>query len=189
METISTKVRSLIEDNLKTDFELFEYKTSTIFQLKEDNVQEISSVLKNRNDLESGETYNYDSDTKEITLTASLSSGDEIKVTYTYYKYSDSELIGYIRSALVWISIYGDCETDFEIEDNDVEPTPENSESDLIAVIASILINPDWITKRLPNLTVIYPKTLSKQEKIKKIIRDFYKSPGIFNTLDWNVEN
>lgn len=187
MDSIKTKVRGLIEDFLKSDFETFTYTISSVFTLAEDNIQSISSVLKNGAEIGSGD-YSFDSTTKELTITASLSANDEIKVNYTYYKYSDTELTGYIRSALVWISIYANCEDDFEIENNDIYPTPENTEKDLMALIASILINPNWTRKSLPNLTVTYPKKMSKEEKIRRLINEYYKGAPQTDLLDWNNE-
>ena len=186
IDILKTKIRGLVEDFEKSDFETFEYKTSSIWTLAESNINSITKVLKNGSELGSGE-YSYDSTTNKIEILASLSTGDIIEVDYTYYKYSDNELLGYISSALVWISLFSPCQSDFELELNEyIAPTPTNKEVDLISIIASILINPNWTEKRLPNLTVRYPKRFSKEEKIQNLISKFYTGLGVTSVIEWD---
>ena len=94
---LRTKIRSLVDDLEKSDFEVFEYITSKIFTLSEENIVNINKVLKNGLELGSAD-YSYDSTTNKIEITASLSQLDKIEVDYTYNKYSDTEIDGYIRS-------------------------------------------------------------------------------------------
>ena len=182
---LKTKIRSLVEDFLKTETKVFVYSNSNIFNMPEDNTESIVQVLKNGNDLGSA-TYDYNSDTNQIVITDSLSEGDLISVKYTYYKYSNTEILGYIRSALVWISIYGDCEDDFELDEDGtyVNPTPENKELDLIAIIASIIVNPNHSSYKLPNITVTYPKKVSKIEMIEQLINKFYRGLGVIEIIE-----
>ena len=181
LTTLRTKIRSLIEDLEKSDFEVFEYTISKIFTLAEENLNTIVKVLKNGVELGSGE-FSYDSATNKMEIIVSLVQGDKIEVDYTYNKYSDTEIDAYIRSALVWISLYGD--KDFELEDGYIYPTPINKEIDLIAIISSVLIKPNYSFKSLPNLTVRYPRELSKEKKIRSLIVDFYRGKGIFDILE-----
>ena len=57
---------------------------------------------------------------------------------------------------------------------------------DLIAVVASILIKPSYQSYKLPNKTVVYPKTVDKEEKIKKVINDFKSGLGIADTIEYD---
>jgi hypothetical protein len=182
---IKTKIRALIEDLTKIDIEIFEYTTSSTFTLSEENISSIVKVDKNGIALGSGD-YSFDSTTNEIEITTGLSSGDIITVKYQYTKYSDTELIEYIRAALIWISLSALCEKDFELETDYIEPTPCNKEEDLIAIVSSILIKPDYSEYRLPNITVRYPRTMTKEERIQKLISKFYHGTGVNNILEWD---
>jgi len=183
LSNIRTKIRSLIEDLTKSDFETFTYTNSSDFILAESNIVSIVEVSKNGSALGSGE-YSYNSSTNELEIIASLSSGDIIIVKYDYYKYSDTELNEFARASLVWISIYShESETDYEIEDTNIYPTPSNKTMDLISLIASILIKPDWSDYRLPNLTVRYPRTMAKEERIEKLVTRFNSGIGFSDVL------
>ena len=184
LNNIRKKIRGLVEDFEQSDIETFEYTISKIFPLAESNINSIISVLKNGTELGTGE-YSYDPVTNKIEITLALIQGDIIEVDYTYNKYSDTELNGYIRSALVFISVYSkDSEKDFELETETIEPTPTNIEIDLISLVASILIKPDWTRKSLPNLTVVYPRNLSKEKKIELLIQKFNSGIGIVGLIN-----
>jgi len=185
LNQVKTKVRALIEDSVNTNFEVFEYISSKIFTLSESNIVSITKVLKNGSDLGSGD-YDYDSTTNKIEIIPSLVQGDNIEVDYTYNKYSDSELNGFITAALVWISVFSTCSQDFELETTTIEPTPSNRELDLIALITSILIKPDWSEYRLPNVTVKYPRTMTKEEKIERLVQKFNSGIGILDVIEMN---
>lgn len=182
LETLRVKIRALITDFPKSSIETFTYTTSPIFTLAESNISNIDKVLKNNVELGSGD-YSYDSTTNKIEITVSLTNNDIIEVDYTYYKYSDSELTEYIRASLTWLSIFNTSWEDYELESNDIHPTADNQTLELIALIASILIQPNWSEYRLPNLTVRYPRTLSKEEKIEKLINRFTIGLGVNDIL------
>lgn len=186
IDKILGKIRALIEDApSQSDVETFTYTNSSVFTLAEDNIADITKVTKNGTELGSGE-YSYDSTTNELTITTSLADGDIIVVKYTFYKYSESELKEFIRASLVWISVFSYCETDFELEDGDIFPTPDNKTTDLISLIASILIKSDWTSYKLPNLTVTYPRTMPKEERIEKLIKKFQSGLGICEIISWD---
>ena len=107
-----------------------------------------------------------------------------VKVKYTYYQYSDEELKEYIRASLVYISVYGNCPDDYELEGDEIFPTPENKTTDLIALISAIQINPNYSEYRLPNITVRYPKTMEIDEKIQKLIYKFSYSLGVNDVIE-----
>lgn len=182
-----TKVRAVIEDFSQKDFETFNYKISKIFTLSESNISSITKVLKNGTELGSGQ-YSYDSTTNKIEITIDLIQDDIIEVDYNYTKYSDTELNEYIRASLVWISIANCFDDDFELEEDisAVVPTPNNRELDLIVIISSILIKPNYTSYNLPNLKVTYPRNISKEDKIQKIIDKFKSGIGITGTINWD---
>ncbi len=184
LSNVRTKIRSLIEDSpAKSDVETFDYTTSSKFTLAESNIVSVTKVEKNGVELGSAE-YSYDSTTNELEIIVSLSSGDIIVVKYTYNKYSDAELNEYIRASLVWISIYShESETDYEIEGTDIYPTPSNKTLDLISLIASIIVKPDYSRYSLPNLTVVYPRNMTKEERIEKLINQFNSGSGFSDVL------
>jgi hypothetical protein len=184
LETLRIKIRALVEDLNKTDFEVFTYTNSSIFTIAQENIT-ITKVLKNSVELESGD-YDFDSDTNKITINESLSSGDVIEVDFSCYDYSDSALNEYIRASLVWLSIFSYCPTDYELEAIDIQPTPDSETLDLIAIIASILIKPNYAQYSLPNLKVKYPKNLEKSEKIRRIVQSFKSGLGVITILEYN---
>ena len=180
------KTRALAVDLSKKQTETFTYTSGDkVFVLQEENPTDIISVTKNGVALASGD-YSYDTDTNELTISATLASGNIIVIKYVYYKYSNSEIDEYIRGALTWISIYSHCDTDFEFEDDDVYPTPSSKEEDLISIISAILIKPNYSEYKLPNITVKYPRTMDKETKIQKIIEKFYIGLGINGILTFD---
>lgn len=186
LSTLRTKIRSLVEDFLTSDTQVHTYTNSNIFTMAEDNIQAITSVLINGNSLQSGESYVYSSTTKKITFTGvSFSSGDQVEVGYTYYQYSDTELDGFIRASLTWLSIYDYTEGDFELEDSDIYPTLSNKEVDMVAIIASILIKPDCTSYKLEKVSIVYPTLLPKEERIQDLISQFKFGIGAVGVIDW----
>ena len=187
LDKLRTKIRSLIEDFSKTSFQIHEYTTSNIWTMADSNIT-ISKVLINGAELASGESYSYDSTTGKITVTKASAwlTTDKVEVDYALNEYSDSELTEYIRASLVWISLFGTDESDYELESTGIYPTPENRTLDLIAIIASTLINPDFIKKKLPNYEVIYPRVKTKQDQIKEIILMTDYGEGVWDVIQWD---
>ena len=183
---IRDKIRALVSDFDQNQTEPFTYSGDNKFALCGNNTTSISNVTVNGNDLSSGQTYDFDSDTNILTIDGDLNTDDLISVSYVYNNYSDTELDAYIKSSLVWLSIYSYCtENDFEIEEEDIYPTPSNREEDLIAFIASILIKPDYNSYKLPNLTVSYPRTMPKEKRIEELVIKFRRGLGKNDVLTW----
>ena len=185
LSLIREKIRALCSDFSSSETETFTYSSSAIFTLSEDNINSVTSVEQNGVELGSGD-YSFDSDTNKITISASLTSGDIIEVIYAYNKYSNSELNEYMKASLVWLSVYDDSAKDFEIETNDIYPTPSGQEEDIIALISSILINPEYSEYVLPNVRIKYPRTMDKEQRIEKLILKWTFSKGINGVLEWN---
>jgi len=181
LSDIETLVRYLIDDNSKTGIDEFTYASSAIFTLTESNAISVSDV--SRNDVSSGVTYTYNSTTNKVTISSALTSGDSVEVTYTYYaNYSSTEIKNYIRAAIVYLST--NCYYTWEVLGGTftVYPEPERNEKNLIAMITAILIKPDNMSYRLPDITINAPRDLSTNDKIGKTIALFKKnsSHGIF---------
>ena len=187
MDTIILKCRDLIGDILKTDGrDLYTYESSVsskIFTLTESNVSSATIIVIKNGVVWAASNYTYSSVTGKITITGSLTPGDSLEVDYSYYsKYSDSELQGFIKAAISYLSVekYGT----FTVKsDNVIFPTPTEGEENLIAVIASILIKGDVISYRTPELSISFEKSDSKETKIKKYVRQYKKSYGILKYI------
>lgn len=182
---LRNKLRALVEDLQKTDTETFTYESSSIFTLQEENIDEIQEVSKNGTALGSGD-YSFDSSTNKLTISVALTANDIIEVIYTYYKYSNTELEEYVRAGLVWLSIFDVSENDYEMEDDDIYPEPDGRTIDLIALVSSILIKPDWTEYRLPNLTVRYNSRIPKEDRIERLINRFTLGLGVNDIVEFD---
>ena len=194
VDSIRTKIRALVTDISKSGFETFTYTTSNVFTVAQENIT-ITEVLKDSVPLDPTE-YSFDSVTNKITITPesgnALISGDIIEVDYTYYKYSNSELNEYIRASLVWISVFSAEPADYELDIESantvtIDPTPDNQSADLISLVASILIKPDYSQYNLPNLKVVYPRTMTKEVRIEKLIGKFNIGIGINQVIQFDI--
>ena len=193
IEDIRQKIYSLVEDFSKRGVELFTFTTSNIFTIAEQNIT-IIQVLQNGVILGSG-TWSFDDTTNEITIVNesainSLLSGDIIQVIYTYNQYTVDEMNGYIRASTTWYSVYSHNNKQFRLDDDidTLEPTPTPQEADLIALIASIILKPDYTSYRLPNLTVTYRREVPKYERIEKLISKWEQcSAGVTDTIQFNI--
>jgi hypothetical protein len=175
--TIIPIVRVLIEDEESLKKDIFVYNgISNLFTLTEASVTSIDSVLVN--DVESGVVYTFDDDTKKVQVTSSLIMSDVVEVNYNAYEnYSDTEITAYIKSALIHLSINNI--TTYVIEGTDIYPEPDDEETNLIAVIASLLINPQNVSYRMPDISISVPKDLPTGDKIRKIISSYKKAGNI----------
>lgn len=182
MTNIETKVRNLIGDTSQNSEDVFEYTTSNVFTLSESNVISVSDV--SVNDVSSGITYTYSSSTNKVTVTSSLSTGDTVKVQYTSYpSYSSTEIQGHIEAALTYISVFNYYT--WEVVNSTIYPEPEPNEANLIALVASLIIDPDNKSYRLPDIGVTVPPDRPLQEKIGSLIGAFKRnSHGVFEIIN-----
>jgi len=191
LSRIKTKVRSLVGDTEKTTNEPFEYTGSNVFTLTESNVTEVTKVTIDGNELGSGESFTFDSETNTVTVTATLTSGQVITIYYKYQCFSDTELEAFITSSLIQLSVnkylregepYRMEESSGEV--NTIYPTPDEKDENLIAFVASILIKPNYSQYRLPTLSISYPVKLCKDEKITRAINRFKSNIGISGAIE-----
>lgn len=183
LDKIIERVRTLIEDRPRSDFEIFKYEGIDVFPLRESNISTVSKVSKQGVPLGSAE-YSYDSDDNEVTIIASLTENNIIEVDYTYTTYSDSELKDHINNAVVWLSTLNYKDFDFDIENEAFFVTPDNAEMDLISVITSVLMDNNFQSYKLLNKAVVYPEKKTKRQQMKEIINDFKRGQGIFDLID-----
>jgi len=181
---IRSRVRNLINDSSKNSKDVFIYGSSSNFSLSENNVSDIDTIYINDSvdPLDSGD-YEFNGDTEKVSLSVSgIATGDVIEMNYTYTKYSDTELNGYIRSALVHLSANNFYT--FTESSEVIYPTPSKRELDLIAMITSVLIQGTTSQIRLPDLVLQFNEKLSVSDKIKKIISCFKKdNVGSFDVV------
>jgi len=183
LANITTLVRALLGDysHTQTPGDIFTYANSSVFTISEINVITASTVLKNAVELDSGE-WSYDSDLNQVTVSASLTTGDTVEIRYTYYpNYSDTEIQSYITAAVVQLSV-NNLYT-WTIENSTIYPEPEVNEKNLIAVVTALLMEPDNRTYRLPDVTINNPTDLPTDQKIRKTVA-FFKSAGTHGIFD-----
>lgn len=187
MTTIITKIRNLIQDDLQTGCQdLFTYYTSNIFELSEKNIDATSILVYVNGVLKAASNYTYDSSTRTITYTGSLVSGNNILVKYSaYLKYSDTELRSFALSAITRISV-AQYKTFKCKSDNYLFPTPTESEMNLIALIAALLIGGDISQWRSPEISISFQDNISVDKKIINILRQFKKSYGILSFVKYD---
>ena len=190
LDTIRTKIRALVVDNSKSGFQTFIYTTTAIFTIAQTSITIIKVLLNGQETTD----YTFDAVTNKIEITASaLTTSDVIEVDYTYNKYSDTELDGYIRSALVFISVYSHSdEFNYELEgesagEMEIVPTMDSHVGDIVAMVASILIKPGYSQYNLPNLKVVYPEKMTKEERIAKLITRFNEGIGLNAVIQFDI--
>ena len=190
MDEILGLLRNLIEDNLITtgrDVFTFEASTSSkIFTLTEANISSATIIVYKNGVVWASSNYTYSTTTGKLTVTGTLTAGDSLEIVYSFYaKYSDSELRGFIKAAITYLAVekYGT----FAVKSDDVIfPTPNESEENLLALIASILIKGDIVSYRTPELTMSFERGLSKEKKIKKFVRQFKKTYGCLKYMRYD---
>jgi hypothetical protein len=190
MTTIIEKIRNIIEDNIKTDGrDSFTYESiasSKIFTLTQANASAATIVVLKNGVVWASSNYTYSTTTGKLTVTGSLTAGDSLEVDYSYYlKYSDAEIQGFIKAAISYLAVekYGTLTVK---SDNVIFPIPNESEENLLALIASILIKGDIVSYRTPELTMVFERGDNKDKKIKKIVRQFKKTYGCLKYIRYD---
>jgi hypothetical protein len=181
-------VRDLINDNPIKGDTYITYNGNGIktFALYDDNVAEISiKVKKNGTNWASSGSWSYDEDINSLIIFGTLNPNDNLLVTYTYNKYSTTELEGNIKNALYYISVaqYKDfvvCSGNVIL---DGVTAPTVAEYRLIALITKIIIDPDITGYRTSEVTINFNKSDTKEVKIEKSIMGFRSFNGIIGFL------
>lgn len=179
---IRQKIRALTEDMGSVQYEVFRGNN---YKPNEFNISEIKALYIND---EITEDYNYDGDLNEIVIDKTgFSDSDLVRVEYIYHDFSDKEILGYIEAALTWISIFSYKSKDYDVQDEGyIYPQPDSHTEDLIAIIASILMKPNYSSYSSSSVTVRYPKDISKEKKIERLINKFNTGLGVNTIIDIN---
>jgi 2C-methyl-D-erythritol 2,4-cyclodiphosphate synthase len=179
---IISPVRYLINDNATGGSDIFTYTpTNRVFTLTENNPIAISGVEINASEIDDS-MWSFDSIYNTVTVISSMSSGDTVRIIYTYYpNYSNTEIENYIRAAVIHLSV-NNYYTFTVDTDKEVYPTPNDQEANLIAMIAAVLIEPDNKTYRLPDISISVPTgAISTDIKIRNMIAIMKKNThGVF---------
>jgi len=186
---ITILIRGFIKDQARTDGrDSFVYETDDKFTLSESFVKsDTIRVLKNGVELDVTD-FDYNADTNQveidpITSGVTLVANDIILILYSFYKkFSDAEIKGYLSSALGYFSLHRYKKTfdltddDYVISINDLDP--DEKELYFIAIIASILIDPQNIRMRTPEFELTANRSVSDQEQIKTAFAHFKRMIG-----------
>jgi hypothetical protein len=189
MTNIIVKLRDAIEDNYKYTTDSFEYITSKVFTLTEANIDSTTLVCYKNGVVFAASNYTYASTTGKVTVTGTLVAGDVLEFVYNAYaKYSDTELMGYIRAALGYLAIEK-YKTFVSRSDNTIYPTPTENEEYLISFISSVLIKGAISSYKTPEITINFNDKISKEDKIRQAIRQFSKTYGILDYIELDEES
>ena len=182
--SIITLIRGLIKDLLNSNGRNgFEYISDSSFKLSEPRVSSSSIIVYQNGTVLPSTEWSYNSDTNKVTITMvtsgySLTSGDTILITYSFYeKYSDTEITSYIKSNLVrftqkrYKKRFYMNDSDEIVTDNGSNPT--RSEGDLIAIITSIDIDPQNIKIETRDFKLTPAENLSKSEQFDAVYSQF----------------
>jgi len=180
LSNLRTTISNLILNLDTSGVEVVVYQDTLTFKLSEPNISSIDRVLINNT---STSSYTWSSSNNEVTMTGSVSANSIIQIEYTYTNYSTTELNAYIKSAIVNMNVY--LGTEYAMGSSYISPTPNKNTLDIIALIASILIKPDYTSYKLPNVTVTYNSKLTKDQRIEKLLTQFNYSCGINGVLDF----
>jgi len=193
--SLTSIIRSLIKDRIESDGnDVFQYSTDNSFSLSEPFIDDTSFIVYQNGNVISSSDYSYNADTNQLTIVfitsgSSLTTGDIIRVTYNYYKkYSDTEIRGFLESSLAYF-VQHRYKKVFEITD-DIQSgssqilaldgtDPTTSELYFIALIASILIDPQNITVDVDgSFKLEANRETSDQEQISKAFAQFKRFVG-----------
>ncbi len=187
--SIISLIRGLIKDLLNEEGRnVFMYDTDSSFKLDSVNVASTSIVV-NVNGSETS-NFSYNSTTNKVTITDSLTQGDSIIISFSFYeKYSDTELIGYIKSNLVMFTKF-QYKKLFYMDSNDQVVTyngenPTEAEGNIIALITSIDIDPQNTKVHIVgDFNISSAENKSKSEQMNDVFNMFQKSYGVVDFLE-----
>ena len=178
MNIVRPKVRDLIGDLLKVcKPDVFTYTGIATFPLTEPNLDATTIVVYKNGILYSSSHYTYNTTTGRLAVTG-LVVGEVIEIYYSAYKkYSNAELDGYVKSALYKISmnqfkdfIVGSG-NDIVVDITDAEPNVR--EYNLIAGVASILMDGKKKSYKTNEITIVYNETDSIDKRISKLVEAY----------------
>ena len=174
--------RNLCLDALKSKTENHTYSSSNTFTLYQDNANALLSTLIDGVALQSGQSASLSGN--KVTVVATLTSGQVLQFYFDYYSnYSDVQIKAAIESALTYISIKDLKDFYYNTTDEQITPYPSKKEEYLIAIIASIILKPNYTVYKTSTVEVRCAGDKTKEQKIQDVIKDFKFNPSlIFGT-------
>lgn len=180
IDRLTRLVRGITDDNLEIKTESHTYTTSKIFTLLQDNTSSLLLTLIDGAVLAPGESATLDTTTNKVTVVATLTSGQVLQFKLNYYSnYSDTQIKAAIDSSLSYISINGLKDFYYNTTDEEITPYPTKKEEYLIALIASIILKPNYSQYKTSTIDIRYPRNKSKEDKIKDVIKDYKFNPDL----------
>ena len=185
---IIKKVRALAVDDYNKDSMTYEFLSDLTFTLPNASVQGSSiKVYINGALVENvtGDTkYTFDEDTSKLTFeyqSGLLASGDIIEVYFKCYKnWTDDEVVQYIHAAIIRMSV--EKYTTFVLRDDaTIFPTPVETDENLIALIASILMEGNLASYRTNEINIAYAKDEDNDSRSKRTLRQWKKTYGVLD--------
>lgn len=195
IDRIVTLIRGLINDQTNTTgYQAEEYNSSAVFTILEDFIDSDTLLVKHNSSTLDEVDWSYNSSTNTVTITPvtsglSVTSGDTIEFFFSYFpKYSSTEIKGFIKSALSYFVMFKYKKL-FEIDSNgDVVPINDEltttQDEYLIALVTSVLIDPENVEIRTPDFTLIPVQNRSKKEQISYIFQNAQKFVGSIEAID-----
>lgn len=187
-------VRTLVDDDLKTDGrDAWLYEGVATFTLSKDYPSSATIVVyQNGTDITSA-NWTYNSSTNIVTVSSSLTTNDTILISYSYYdKYSDTELLNYIKASFPYFSQFGyrkifrlNSDSDEVIAEDNLNATTK--EGYQIAIITAILIDPQNIDIRTKDFSITAKEKMSRIELISLAFSQFQNFVGTI-TFDEDLE-
>lgn len=192
---IITLIRGLIDDNLNLyGRDSFRYVSSNVFSLSSNYINSSSLVVSiNGTELDEAD-WTYNSTTNKIIINPTTSGvtlikNDDVVITYSFYeKYSDNEIAQYLKSSLMYFTKFKYKKRFYMDSNNEIYASngeqPTDEEGDLISIVTAINIDPQNITIKMPDFTLIPSEKRSKNEQIEEAITNYNRSYGTIKFLE-----
>jgi hypothetical protein len=185
-------VRDMIKDTLvKCIPEVFEYVTSKTYTISESNIVWSTLAVYLNGVLLTSAHYSINTNFNKVTILDAMEESDTVEFYYqAYQRYSDDEIMGFIKSAIYYISVYRFMYDYIVASGNLIEvadsiPTlyPTIRSRRMIALIASILIDGGVSSYRTPDISISFTEKLSKDDKIERVVE---KHRERYGALDYH---
>jgi hypothetical protein len=188
LDRLIKKVRSLAVDDYAPNSATYEYTSDVTFTLPSASVQASSVAVYVNNVLVvnvSGDIkYVFDSVASTVTFqytSGILVAGDVLAIHFNEYsQWTDNEVKQYIQAAIIRLST--EKYTTFVLRDDEtIFPTPVEQDENLIALVASILMEGNLSEYRTNEVQIVYAKDEDNESRIKRTIRQFKHTFGVLD--------
>ena len=187
-----TKIRSLIHDDLAPGDDFGQIGLSKVFNLTMSTIDESTlAVYVNGvqiHNVSGSHKYSYANGMVTLDSSYNPTSGSAIEFKYQgYEKYTDAELRQYILAAIIRLST-SDYNTFVLREDNEIFPTPVETDENLICFLASILMEGNIQSYKTAEIEIVFDKLESMEKRISKLMANWIKCYGVIDyvKLRWN---